>query len=116
MPWINAVTLVVAEPSVVAQRLSDAFGWRVTPDLGVFAELTTVSGALLWLNGPSEPTTALHEGVIVHCWVDHVTAATERARAAGAVILREPAAIDFGMESAWVRGDGGPIVDITRPI
>lgn len=116
MPAINAITLIVEEPGVVAQRLADAFDWQISQDFGVFAELKTESGALLWLNSPSEPTTTLQEGVIIHCWVDDVTAATERARAAGAVILREPTVMDFGMESAWARVDGGPVVDLTRPV
>ena len=73
-------------------------------------------GALLWLNVPGAPTTDVQQGVVVHCWVEDVSAATEHARAAGATILREPTEMDFGMESAWAQVEGGPIVDLTRPV
>lgn len=116
MPSINAVTLVVRDPSATAQSLAKAFGWEVTQDFGAFAEVNAGGGAVLWLNVPSEPTTAIQQGVIIHCWVDDVPAATERARAAGATILREPTAMEFGMESAWAHVDGGPIVDLSRPL
>ncbi len=114
---INAITLIVEQPTAVAQRLRDAFGWTVTQDFGAFAEVITGDGgAMLWLNVPSEPTTAVQQGVVIHCWVDDVSAATELARAAGAAILREPTAMDFGMESAWAQVADGPIVDLTRPL
>ena len=118
---INAITLIVDQPSAVAGRLRDAFGWTVTQDFGAFAEVTIGDGAMLWLNVPGEPTAAVQQavvqqGVIIHCWVDDVPAATEQARAAGAAILREPTAMDFGMESALAQVDGGPVVDLTRPL
>ena len=113
---INAITLIVEQPSTIARRLHDAFGWTITQDFGAFAELTTGNGAVLWLNVPSESTTALQQGVLVHCWVDDVTDAANKARAAGAIILREPTAMDFGMESAWAQVQDGPIVDLTRPL
>jgi predicted enzyme related to lactoylglutathione lyase len=72
--------------------------------------------ALIWLNVPSEPTVEVQQGVIVHCQVEDVTAAADLARAAGAAILREPTRMDFGMESAWTQVEGGPIVDLTRPL
>ena len=115
MPSINAVTLIVDDPSAVAQRLVEAFGWTTTQDYGAFVEVTTGGGALLWLNVPGGDTSRIQQGVVVHCWVDDVSAATERARAAGATILREPVTMDFGMESAWAQVMGGPIVDLTRP-
>lgn len=65
---INAITLIVEQPSAVAQRLRDAFGWTVTQDFGAFAEVTAGGGAVLWLNVPSEPSTAVQQGVVVHCW------------------------------------------------
>lgn len=69
------------------------------------------------MNIPSEPTTTtIQRGVIIHCWVDDVTAATEKARAAGATVLRELTAMDFGMESAWAQVDNRPIVDLTQPL
>lgn len=113
---INAITLIVEQPSTIAHRLHDAFGWTITQDFGAFAELTTGNGAVLWLNVPSETTTALQQGVVVHCWVDDVTSAANKARTAGATILREPTAMDYGMESAWVQVQDGPIVDLTRPL
>lgn len=113
---INAVTLIVDQPSIIARRLSDAFGWTITQDFGAFAEVTTGDGAILWLNVPSETTTTVQQGVIIHCWVDDVAAATDKARAAGATILREPTTMDFGMESAWAQVQDGPIVDLTRPV
>ena len=112
---IRAISLIVAEPSVVAARLAAAFGWTVSQDYGAFAEVTTGS-VLLWLNEPSEPTTELQQGVIVHEYVDDVRVAAERARAAGATILREPRVMDFGLESAWARVDDGPVVDLTRDV
>lgn len=116
MPSINAVTLIVNEPSAVARRLADAFEWTITLDFGAFAELSAGGGALIWLNVPADPSDDLQQGVIVHAWVDDVVAAVDRARAGGAVILREPTRMDFGMESAWAQVEGGPIVDLTRPI
>lgn len=113
---INAITLIVAEPAPVAQRLAAAFGWTVTHAANAFAEVKAGDGAVIWLNVPGEPTTDEQQGVVVHCWVDDVSEAAERARAAGATILREPTEMDFGMESAWARVEGGPIVDLTRPI
>ena len=100
----------------VAQRLSEAFGCTITQDFGAFAEVTAGDGAVLWLNVPSQPTTALQQGVVVHCWVDDVATATATARTAGATILREPTVMEFGMESAWAQVQDGPIVDLTRPV
>ncbi|GAB3917023.1 hypothetical protein GCM10011575_32780 [Microlunatus endophyticus] len=116
MSSINAVTLIVEEPSAVAGRLAAALGWEVSQDYGAFAEVKAGDGALLWLNEPGEPAAESQQGVIIHCWVDDVSAAAAGARAAGAEILREPTVMDFGMESAWVRVEGGPIVDLTRPV
>lgn len=116
MNSINAVTLIVEEPSTVAERLATALGWIVSQDYGAFAEVKAADGALLWLNAPGEPAKDLQQGVIIHCQVDDVTGAADRARAAGAEVLREPTVMDFGMESAWVRVQGGPIVDLTRPV
>lgn len=114
---INAITLIVEQPSAVAQRLRDAFGWTVTQDFGAFAEvIIDDGGAMLWLNVPTEPTTAVQQGAIIHFWVDDVSAATERARASGAAIMREPTAMDFGMESALAQVEDGPVVDLTRPL
>lgn len=115
MAGIKAVTLIVAEPSVTAGRLADAFGWEVSQDYGNFAEVKAGDGMVLWLNVPGEPAADLQQGVVVHCWVDDVIAAAARAREAGASILREPTVMDYGMESAWAQVDGGPIVDLTRP-
>lgn len=115
MAAIRAVTLIVAEPGVVAARLATAFGWDVSQDYGRFAEVRAGDGMPLWLNEPSDATIDVQQGVLLHCWVDDVSAATAKARAAGAVILREPTTMDFGMESAWAQVDGGPIVDLTRP-
>ena len=112
---IRAISLIVAEPSQVADRLAGAFGWTVSQDYGAFAEVTTGS-LLLWLNEPSEPTTEVQQGVIVHEFVDDVSAAAERARSAGAAILREPTVMDFGLESAWARVDGGPIIDLNLKV
>ena len=113
---INAITLIVEQPSTIARRLHDAFGWTITQDFGAFAELATGNGAVVWLNVPSDATTALQQGVVVHCWVEDVRSAADRARAAGATILREPAAMDYGMESARAQVQDGPIVDLTRPL
>lgn len=116
MSSINAVSLIVEEPSAVAGRLAAALGWEVSQDYGAFAEVRAGDGALLWLNEPGGPATEIQQGVIIHCWVDDVATAATKARAAGAEILREPTVMDFGMESAWVRVQGGPIVDLTRPV
>jgi predicted enzyme related to lactoylglutathione lyase len=116
MPSINAVTLIVNDPSAVAHRLADSFGWTITQDFGVFAELSAGDGALVWLNVPADRSDRLQQGVVIHAWVDDVDAAVNRARAGGAVILKEPTKMDFGMESAWAQVEGGPIVDLTRPI
>lgn len=62
---INAVTFVVADPSSVAQAMSDAFGWMLSQDHGTFAEIITGS-IVIWLNGPSQETSALAEGVVLH--------------------------------------------------
>lgn len=115
MAGIKAVTLIVAEASVTAGRLADAFGWEVSQDYGNFAEVKAGDGMVLWLNVPGEPASDLQQGVVVHCWVDDVTGAATRAREAGASILREPTVMDYGMESAWAQVDGGPIVDLTKP-
>ena len=116
MATLDAITLIVDEPSAVAGRLAEAFGWSVTQDFGSFAEVKADGGATLWLNAPGEPTTHVQQGVLIHCWVADVAAAAERARAAGATILREPTVMDFGMESAWAQVTGGPIVDLTKPV
>jgi predicted enzyme related to lactoylglutathione lyase len=116
MTGINAITLVVDEPSTLARRLADAFGWEVTQDYGPFAEVVAGSGPLIWLNVPSDLTDQVQRGVLVHCQVDDVPAAAERARAAGATILLEPTRTDFGTESAWAQVEGGPIVDLSRPL
>lgn len=116
MASINAVTLIVNDPSAVAHRLADTFGWTITQEFGAFAELSPGDGALIWLNVPADSGDALQQGVVIHSWVDDVVAAASRARARGAVILREPTRMDFGMESAWAQVEGGPIVDLTRPI
>lgn len=112
---IHAVTFTVADPSQVAGRLSEAFGWTVTEDFGAFAEVTTGS-LTIWLNVPSDSTDPTVAGTVLHVQVADVEAATERARAAGAEILREPTRMDFGTVSAYARVAGGPIVDLTRPI
>lgn len=98
------------------RHLAADFGWEITQDFGAFAEVHTGGGPALMLNVPSIETTEIQAGVVLHCPVDDVSAATERARAAGATILREPARMDFGMESAYAQVDGGPVVDLTRPL
>lgn len=113
MAAIRAVTLITAEPDVVAGRLASVFGWDVSHDYGTFVEVSAGDGMVVWLSEPSESTTDLQQGVLLHCWVDDVSAAT--AGAAGAAILREPTTMDFGMEPAWAQVEGGPIVDLTRP-
>lgn len=116
MPTINATTLIVTEPSAVAARLAEAFGWEVTQDYGPFAELSAGEGALIWLNVPSGITSHTQQGTLVHYQVEDVATAVEHARAAGASILREPTHMDFGVESGWAQVDGGPIVDLYRPL
>ena len=116
MTGINAITFVVDEPSAVARRLVEAFGWEVTQDYGSFAEVVAGQGPLIWLNVPSELTDQVQQGVLVHCQVDDVRAAAERARAAGATIVLEPTRTDFGTESAWAQVEGGPIVDLSREL
>jgi predicted enzyme related to lactoylglutathione lyase len=111
---IHAVTFTVAEPSAVAARLGEAFGWTVSEDFGAFAEVTTGSSTI-WLNVPSESMEMTVAGCVLHVQVADVEAATERARAAGAEILREPTTMDYGAVSAYARVSGGPIVDLTRP-
>lgn len=113
---IRAVTVIVDEPSAVAGRLAAAFGWEVTQDFGAFAEVRDGDSTIVWLNIPSEPTTEVQQGVILHSWVEDVAGAAETAREAGAEILREPTTMDYGMVSAWARVAGGPIVDLTRPV
>ncbi len=115
MDGINAITLVVAEPSAVARRLAAAFGWEVTADHGSFAEVVAAAGPNLWLNVPSETTSLIQQGIVLHYAVEDVAAAADRARNSGAEILREPTRMDFGLESALVQIQGGPIVDLTSP-
>ncbi|GAA4425104.1 hypothetical protein GCM10023169_22420 [Georgenia halophila] len=74
--------------------------------------MTTIDAITLVVQEPRE----VQCGGVVHCQVPDVSAATERARASGATIVREPTRMDFGMESAYAQVDGGPIVDLTRPI
>ncbi|MFT3944505.1 MAG: hypothetical protein QM705_11905 [Ancrocorticia sp.] len=112
---INAVTFVVADPSSVARAMSDAFGWMLSQDHGTFAEIVTGS-IVIWLNGPSQETSALAEGVVLHVEVDDVRQATEQARKAGASILREPTLMDFGVESAYAQVPGGPVIDLMRTV
>jgi predicted enzyme related to lactoylglutathione lyase len=111
---IDAVTFTVQDPSDVAKRLGLAFGWNVTQDFGAFAEVTTGS-LTIWLNLPSESTPELVSGCVLHVAVEDVAAALERARTAGAEVLREPTIMDFGAVSAYARVHGGPIVDLTSP-
>ena len=116
MSGIDAITLVVDDPSAVARQLGEAFGWKVTADYELFAEVSAGDGLSLWLNVPSETTPLVQQGVVLHYTVDDVAAAANRARAAGADILREPTKMDFGLESALAQIEGGLIVDLTRPI
>ena len=116
MPGIKAMTLTVSDPSAVAQRLAEAFSWTVAQDFGAFAEVSAGGETLIWLNVPSTPTTTVQHGVIIHVEVEDVTRAAEQARSAGATILREPTEMDFGMESALAQVEGGPIVDLCRPL
>lgn len=112
---IRAVTLMVPHPADLAHRMARAYGWRAEVHGDAFAELTTGDGAVLWLNVVDGPVPSL-DAVVIHCFVDDVTAACERARAAGAEILREPEVMPFGLESAYARLPGGPVVDLTRPV
>lgn len=64
MAAIRAVTLIVAEPGVVAGRLASAFGWDVSQDYGSFAEVRAGDGMLLWLNEPSDSTIDVQKGVL----------------------------------------------------
>jgi len=116
MTGINAITLVVNDPSAVAHRLAEAFGWAVTQDFGLFAEVVAARGPLIWLNVPSGMTSLVQQGVLVHCQVNDVSTAAAQACAAGATILQEPTRTDFGTESGWAQVAGGPIVDLYRPL
>jgi predicted enzyme related to lactoylglutathione lyase len=112
---IDAVTFTVRDPSGVASRLASAFGWTVTQDFGPFAEVSTGS-LVLWLNEPSDAAPEIVAGCVLHVRVDDVSSSLERARAAGADVLREPTVMDFGAVSAYARVEGGPVVDLTRPV
>jgi predicted enzyme related to lactoylglutathione lyase len=112
----TAITLIVAEPGAVARRLAEGFGWEVTADHGAFAEVAAGVGLRLWLHVPSETTSVLSQGIVLHWAVDDVPAAADRARRSGAEIVREPARMDFGLESALVQVAGGPMVDLTKPL
>ena len=109
------ITLMVSDPSKVAERMARAFGLKVTQDFGSFVELEFADG-VLWLNTPQKPTKETQRGIVLQLDVDDVGAATERARSAGATILREPTEMDFGTESALAQVEGGPIVDLSRPL
>ena len=114
MSGIEAITLIVSDPSGVAQRLAVAFGWQVTADHGTFAEVDAGDGPSLWLNAPSESTPLTQQGIVLHRTVEDVQAAADQALNAGVQILREPTKMDFGMESALAMVEGGPIVDLAR--
>jgi len=53
-------------------------------------------------------------GMILHLEVADVGEAIERARQAGAEVLREPAPTDWGWESAMIAGPDGSVIDFYR--
>lgn len=111
---IEAITAIVTDVPAVADQLHRAFGWPITQQFDTFAELNA-DGFTLWLNAPGWPAPIPAAGVIIHHQVEDVAAATERARAAGATITREPTKMDFGTESAYALV-AGLTIDLHRPL
>ncbi|REJ05513.1 hypothetical protein DY023_09740 [Microbacterium bovistercoris] len=112
---VQAIDLQVDDVTTATKLLSAAYGWAVLTDDPNFGELDAGGIRVMLSRDAMVPWGAL-DGLILHHYVDDVTAAVARAVTAGAELLSGPLMTDWGTEAAYLRGPGGLIVDVCRDI
>ncbi|MGK9220853.1 MULTISPECIES: VOC family protein [unclassified Microbacterium] len=110
---VQAIDIQVDDVPAATRLLSEAYGWTVLTDGPHFGELDA-GGLRVMLSRDAMVPWGTTDGVILHHYVEDVAAATSRAVAAGAELLRGPLLTDWGTEAAYLRGPGGLIVDVCR--
>ncbi|MGC4107654.1 MAG: VOC family protein [Thermomicrobiales bacterium] len=112
-PNLNQLDLIVPDVPAAAAFLTAALGVDPAYAEERFAEFR-LGAMTLMLSPDALVPMANAAGVILHCEVPDVGAALDRARQAGATVLRETGPTDWGWESAMVAGPEGIVIDFYR--
>jgi catechol 2,3-dioxygenase-like lactoylglutathione lyase family enzyme len=110
---VTAIDLQVDDVPAAVSLLHRAYGWTVTADEDGFGEVMAGDLRIMLSKDAMVPWGAT-DGVILHEYVADVSAAVERATAAGAELLLGPLRTDWGTEAAYLRGPGNLVVDLCR--
>ena len=110
---LNQIDVIVPDVPRSARMLARLFD--VEPDeVGDrFAQLT-LDAMTIMLSPDALVPMGEARGVILHVEVDESVDAEERARAAGAQILRPTTRTDWGTVSTLIAGPGGVVIDLYR--
>ena len=110
---LNQLDLIVPDVPVATAFLTAVLGVEPTYAEDRFAEFR-LGEMTLMLSPDALVPMANAAGVILHLEVDDVEIALDRARDAGAAVLREAGPTDWGRESAMIAGPEGIVIDFYR--
>jgi uncharacterized glyoxalase superfamily protein PhnB len=113
VPNLNQLDLIVRDVPAATAFLSAALGVEPAYAEERFAEFRLGVMTLMLSPDTLVPMTNA-AGVILHVDVQDVDAALDRARRAGATVLRETGPTDWGWESAMIAGPEGVVIDFYR--
>lgn len=112
-PNLNQLDLIVPDVPAATESLRAILGIEPSYAEERFAEFR-FGATTLMLSPDALVPMANAAGVILHFEVPNGDAALDRARAAGAAVLRETGPTDWGWESAMVAGPEGIVIDFDR--
>ncbi|MGC4190734.1 MAG: VOC family protein [Thermomicrobiales bacterium] len=112
-PNLNQLDAIVPDVPAATAFLTAILGVEPVYAEERFAEFR-LGAMTLMLSPDAMVPMANAAGVILHFEVADVDAALDRARDAGATVLRETAPTDWGWESAMIAGPEGLVIDFYR--
>lgn len=112
-PNLNQLDLIVSDVPAATASLAAVLGVDPAYAEERFAEFR-LGATTLMLSPDALVPTGNAAGVILHLEVPDVDAALDRARTAGATVLRETGPTDWGWESATIAGPEGIVIDFYR--